>query len=272
MKIFDCVIYNGEDHLLELRLNELQNVDFFVIVESNTSFSGIKKGYRFSFEKFKAFRKKIRYLQIGDEKAEYQDKTYYQYFKHKKWQREFAIRDAILYALNDCEPNDIIVLSDIDELPDLTRLNSHNDIFIFKQLCCQFKFNLMNPGLTPYYGSKAIRFKHLGLPSELRLFDQTHLGIDVYNGLSKKNIIGGFHFSYCLTVPKIMEKIKYYSHYERAKYVSRSQIEKCIINQKDIWNGQFNFANKTDKLEKIPLNILPKYIQNNIEKFKDFLV
>lgn len=272
MKIFDCVIYNGEDHLLELRFNELQNVDFFVIVESNISFSGIKKQYRFNFNNFPYFKKKIRYVQIGDEKAKYHNKSYYPYFKHEKWQREFALRDSVLVALHDCQDDDLIVLSDIDELPDLNKIDNDHDIFIFAHTCCQFKFDLMNPGLTPYFGSKATAFKNIGLPSEFRVFDQPHLGIKTYDHLNKKIIKGGFHFSYCLKVNDILEKIKFFSHCERYDLVSREHIIKCIHTQKDIWNGQFNFANKTDKLEKIPLNILPKYIQNNIEKFKDFLI
>lgn len=272
MKIFDCVIYNGEDHLLELRLNELSEVDVFVIVESNTSFSGLKKSYRFDFSRFPEFRKKIRYIQIGDEKTDYDQKTYYPFFKHKKWQREFAMRNAITTALNDCDENDLILLSDIDEIPDLKKIDTECDILLFSQICCQFKFNLMNPGLTPYFGTKAVKYRHLGTPSEFRLFDQPHLGITVYDHLTKKVIKGGFHFSYCLTVSNILEKIKFYSHYERADGMSEEHIKKCIGEQKDIWNGRFNFANKSNKLHKISIDILPKYIQDNQEKFKDFLL
>lgn len=272
MRIFDCVIYNGEDHLLELRLNELQNVDVFVIVESNISFSGIKKTYRFDFNKFPEFRKKIRYLQIGDEKANYDNKSYYHCFKHEKWHREFAMRDAILTALHDCDDNDLIVLSDIDELPDLNKINLDYDIIIFNQICCQFKFNLVNPGLTPYFGSKATAFKNLGLPSEFRIFDQPHLGIKNYEHLTKKIVKGGFHFSYCLTVSNILEKIKFYSHCERSENITSEYLIDCIEKQKDIWGGRFNFANESKNLQKISIDILPKYIQNNTKKFKNFLL
>jgi len=272
MKIFDCTIYNGEDHLLELRLNELQNVDFFVIVESNISFSGIKKEYRFNVDKFPSFRKKIRYVQIGNEKANYNNQSYYTFFKHEKWQREFAMRDAILTALYDCNDDDLIVLSDIDELPDLNKITTEHDIFIFDQTCCQFKFNLKNPGLTPYFGSKAIKFKNLGVPSEFRIFDQKHLSIKKYDHLTKKIIKGGFHFSYCLTVSKILEKVNFYSHCERAKDITVERISQCIEQQKDIWDGNFNYANNISKLEKLPIELLPKYIQNNKQKFKDFLL
>ena len=271
MKIFDCVIYNGEDHLLDIRLNEL-DVDYFIIVESDIAFSGEHKGYRFDPTKFSKYKNKIRYIPIGDEKADYKNKNYYPVFKMEKWQREFGIRNAILKGLYDCEPDDLIVLSDVDELPNLSLIDGQHDMFIFKQISCQFKFNFKNPGLTPHYGSKAIKYKYLGLPCEFRIHDQTHLGMTSYDNLKTKKIInGGFHFSFCLSPSKIIEKVSFYSHNERRATISAEHIKQCIENKLDIWNGNFNYVKHTRKLTLLPIDCLPEYIKNNLEKFKDFL-
>ena len=271
MKIFDCVIYNGEDHLLDIRFNEL-DVDYFVIVESNLSFSGEQKGYRFDLNKFSKYKNKIRYIPIGDEKSDYKNKSYHPAFKAEKWQREFGVRNAILKGLHDCGPDDLVVISDVDELPNLSLIDDQHDLFVFSQICCQFKFNLQNPGLTPFFGSKAIKYKYLGLPCELRLHDQTHLGITSYDHLKTKKIRnGGFHFSFCLSSEKIIEKVSFYGHNERRETITAEHIEQCIQHKKDIWNGAFNYGKDTKELILLPIDFLPKYIQNNLEKFKDFL-
>ena len=65
MKIYDCCIYSGEDVLLDIRLNELnQYVDVFVIVECNVSFSGEQKDYKFQIEKFKTINFEIIFNSI----------------------------------------------------------------------------------------------------------------------------------------------------------------------------------------------------------------
>lgn len=271
MKIFDCVIYNGEDHLLDIRFNEL-DVDYFIIVESNTSFSGEQKGYRFDIDRFPKYKDRIIYVPIGEEKSDYRNNSYYQAFMHEKWQREFGTRNAILKGLDDCGPDDLVIISDVDELPNLSLIDDQHDLFVFRQICCQFKFNLHNPGLTPFFGSKAVKFKYLGLPVELRLHDQRHLGITSYDHLKTKKIRnGGFHFSFCLPTNKIIEKVSFYSHNERRENITAEHIEQCIQHKKDIWNGKFNYAKQTKELILFPIDFLPKYIQNNKEKFKDFL-
>ena len=275
MKIYDCCIYNGEDVLLDIRLNELnQYVDVFVIVESNVSFSGEQKDYKFQIEKFKKFSNKIRYIKIEDGMFNLEDKHYWVEFYAEKWKREFYIRNSIVKGLSDAEPNDIILLSDVDEIPILEKINKNKEFFIFKQVCFQFKFNLMNEGMTPFYGTSGVKFKYLGMPSELRYHSQPKLGITYYDKLDAQKIMcGGWHFSYCLSIEKILEKIRFYSHSERNNEVAvtKEHIENCILNKTDIWNGKYNYAQKSNKLINFSIDKLPKYIQNNIKRFENYL-
>jgi beta-1,4-mannosyl-glycoprotein beta-1,4-N-acetylglucosaminyltransferase len=275
MKIYDCCLYNGEDTLLDIRLNELDSfVDVFVIVECIVSFSGEQKGYRFHLEKFNKFSNKIRYIKIEDGIADYKDKSYWNSFQADKWKREFYLRNSIIRGLYDAEPDDIILLSDVDEIPILEKINKNKELFVFKQICLQFKFNLMNEGMTPFYGTHGVKFKYLGMPSELRLHSWSHLGITYYDKLDAQKIIsGGWHFSFCLPIEKILEKIRFYSHCERNNEVAvtKEYIENCILNKTDIWNGEYNYAKKSNKLINFSIDKLPKYIRNNIKRFENYL-
>ena len=82
------------------------------------------------------------------------------------------------------------------------------------------------------------------------------------NGIIKKDII---------------EKLNFYSHYERLSEpslgieFSNEYINECIKNRKDIFNGRFNYTTRTSNLEVLPTNLLPKFIQNNLEKYKEYL-
>jgi beta-1,4-mannosyl-glycoprotein beta-1,4-N-acetylglucosaminyltransferase len=186
--------------------------------------------------------------------------------------REFYLRNRIGLGLSDADPNDIILLSDADEIPVLSDMDLSNDLFIFKQDCMQLKLNLLNPGLTPFYGSKGIRYQYLGWPAEFRIHDRPYIKMDMYNNL-KKQIIqsGGWHFSYCSSVKDILYKVSSYAHNERAEFISPQHIDDCIINKKDIWGGQFNYALNTDRLLPYDIKKLPAYVQNNIDRFKDLL-
>lgn len=280
MKIYDCCIYNGEDEVLDIRLNELDPlVDVFVIAECDVSFSGEQKGYRFNLEKFKKFSNKIRHIKVEDGLADYTNKSYCRFFQEDKWKREFHLRNSITRGLHDADPNDIVLLSDVDEIPILEKINRNKDLFIFKQICFQFKFNLMNEGMTPFFGTSGVKFKYLTTPVELRLQGQTHLGITDYKELNQQKIMfGGWHFSFCLPIENILEKIRFYSHNERIyshneenALVNKEHIENSITGRTDIWNGRYNYAKQSNRLIKLDMSRLPKYIQDNQDKFKEFL-
>ena len=60
MAIYDCFQFFDEEHILDLRLNILDEfVDFFVFVESTTDHQGNPKKLNFDINKFKKFKKKL---------------------------------------------------------------------------------------------------------------------------------------------------------------------------------------------------------------------
>ena len=136
MKIIDCFIYNNEDLILDLRLNSLDKyVDSFVIVEAKFSHTGIEKNkYNFDLKKFEKFQNKIQYLQIEN-------------FPNNltNWKRENFHRDYIMMALSNINKDDYVIISDVDELPNLENLNqilkTKKKYTAFKQKIIYYKFN-----------------------------------------------------------------------------------------------------------------------------------
>lgn len=109
-KIYDCFPFFNEIELLELRLHELDSVvDYFVVVEGGESFTGNKKSLhlRDNFERFEKFRHKIIYLKVDEFPS---DAT--------GWECERLQRDKLLEGIADAAVDDLILLSDIDEIPD----------------------------------------------------------------------------------------------------------------------------------------------------------
>lgn len=108
-KIYDCFTFFNEFELLEIRLNELNDVvDYFVLVEMDETFQGDFKPLHFgqNQHRFEKFLHKILYVPVTD-RVEVHDNT---------WEREKFQRDQIARALKNCHDQDIILISDLDEV------------------------------------------------------------------------------------------------------------------------------------------------------------
>jgi beta-1,4-mannosyl-glycoprotein beta-1,4-N-acetylglucosaminyltransferase len=112
--VFDCFPFNNELDILEERLSKLYDVvDRFVIVEAKETHSGKPKELNFNknLQRFERYLNKITYLVI--EKFPEVEGS----ITDKSWARERYQRDFIMNALKDCQDNDIIIVSDCDEIP-----------------------------------------------------------------------------------------------------------------------------------------------------------
>jgi beta-1,4-mannosyl-glycoprotein beta-1,4-N-acetylglucosaminyltransferase len=115
--IVDCFIFYNEDELLNYRLNILQDiVDVFVLVESTRTFTGKPKKLYFEKEKFK---ERIIHIVVDD--FPFTEPTKEQVWKNEKFQRNCIQRGLDQLTLND---NDILIFSDVDEIPDPNTLKS----------------------------------------------------------------------------------------------------------------------------------------------------
>lgn len=295
MKIFDCFMYYNEDTILDLRLNYLNHfVDHFVIVESTFNHRGEKKKLNFDINKFSNFKKKIKYF-ILDGQPKNIDKIKNEDTEQEKsikyilngYKRDHFQRNYILNGINDADPEDLIIISDIDEIPNLNKINIDavkNKLIFFNQKMCYYKFNLYQKNYN-WTGTKACKKKNLISPQWLRDIKTKKYPIWRLDALfSKKKYSdiyfvknGGWHFSYLNTPKLIEEKLRSYTHHREYDLnpIGISNIEKKIKNRESIYNlcvdQRKNQFSKGVKLDILNINELPEYIGQNYEKFKEWL-
>ena len=295
MKIFDCFMYFDEEVVLDLRLNSLNDyVDYFIIVESTFTHRGDKRKLRFNHEKFKKFEKKIVYLVYDKRPSNIEevlnddshDEKSRKYILNAVY-RENGQRDFLMNGLQNANSEDLILVSDVDEIPNLENFNQrniNNKIILFKQDMFYYKFNLKLPNLI-WTGTKACKKKVLQSPQWLRnIKDRKYPFYRLDTIFSKKKYIniefinnGGWHFSNIKTASEIEHKLKSYLHHREfdENPMSENEINKIIENKQAIYDlkvdKRVNKIGDGSKLENYSLDKLPKFLQNNIEKFKDWI-
>tara|TARA_Y100000591_G_scaffold8639_1_gene6881 strand:+ start:514 stop:1404 length:891 start_codon:yes stop_codon:yes gene_type:complete len=290
MKIIDCTTYYSEDLMLDVRLNILnEHVDKFVIVESNFSHSGKPKKLNFDINNFKKFKDKINYLVIEKE-PDGINPNLENISAIKRTNSLLRIEQSYNYminALNDVDDNDLVCLSDNDEIPNFNSpqfKNSKSDIFIFKQLFFYYKFNLFY-NFMPWYGTKACKKKKLVSFSWLRNLKTKKYPFwrldTIFSNLKQKNLQivedGGWHFTNLMSAEDIYTKLSNFGHHNEFddSGVTVKDIQKCIDDR--IVNYDHR-ADKTEnekyganyKLEIIKDNVLPEYLILNKEKYKNW--
>ena len=295
MKIFDCFMYFDEEQVLDLRLNVLyQNVDYFVIVESIYNHKGEKRNLLFNSQKFEKFNDKIIYLVYDKipQLVEPIKETDNEKEKDGKYimnalYRENAQRDFILEGLKSAKKDDLILISDVDEIPKLSSVNLNqikNEIILFKQDMFYYKYNLSLPNFK-WTGTKAVIKKNLVSPQWLRnVKDRKYpfYRIDVF--FSDKKYInikiindGGWHFSNIKSPEMIEHKLRSYLHHREFDQVSLSieEINELVKKKQAIYDLRVDKrVNKVGNgviLENFEMKKLPNHINDNIDKYKNWL-
>ena len=295
MKIYDCFMYFDEEVVVNVRLHTLNEfVDYFVIVESRFTHKGDPRELQFDHKKFQKFRDKIIYIideevypqthEIKTEDSE-NDRSIKLIFNAAY--RENGQRNLIAKGLKEANDEDLILISDVDEIPKLSGLNFKNikeKIILFKQDMFYYKFNLLLPDLI-WTGTKACKKKNLISPQWLRnIKDRKYsfFRIDTFFSKTKYNSIkiinnGGWHFSNIKTPKEIEFKLRSYLHHREfdVNPLSVDQINEIIKNKQAIYDLK---VDKTDNkigngnfLKKFELNKLPEYIISNQNKFSDWI-
>ncbi len=292
MKIFDCTTFYSEHLMMDIRFNILnEKVSKFIVVESKFSHSGREKKLNFDINNYKKFKDKIIYLVIEKEPEnilkidDSGDSLGIQRLNSLK--RIEQSYDFIQNGLNEANENDLILLSDNDEIPNLDSdkfVKSNKDIFIFRQLFFYYKFNLLYNSMF-WHGTKACKKKKLVSMSWLRNLKNKKYPFWRFDTLFSKNkytnleIIenGGWHFTNLKSPEDLFEKMKNFGHHNEFDKSGigiediRKKIEKHelfydhFLDQSDPkkWNSNY-------KLKKTELNILPKYIQENESNLRDW--
>ena len=131
-------------------------------------------------------------------------------------------RNSILKGLKNCNENDLIILSDVDEIPDLTKLNKFNKknkYAVFSQKAFAYKLNLFNKAEDNWHGSKMCLKKDLKSPQWLRNLKFKKYPFWRIDKPRKIQIIenGGWDFAYLLKPEGISKKIQSFAHGEDNK-------------------------------------------------------
>jgi beta-1,4-mannosyl-glycoprotein beta-1,4-N-acetylglucosaminyltransferase len=288
-------MFFDEEMLLELRLNTLDKfVDKFIIVESAYTHSGKEKKLIFDINKYPKFKEKIDYIivrdlphgieQIGkdDSNLEITNKEIMNALRRENFQR-----NGINRGLINANDNDWIIISDLDEIPDLSNINFNSinkKIIFFKQKVFYYKLNLELKTLR-WIGSKACKKKYLKSPQWLRnVKDKIYpkWRLDIIFSEKRYNSVfflenGGWHFSFVKKPEDIEKKLKSYLHHreydldplgiENIKNLIKS---KAVIYDHRVDQTQYKFGGG-QKLEKIDIKFLPEYIFSQKEKYLEWL-
>ena len=290
MRIFDCTTYYDEELMMDIRFNTLNDqVEKFIVVESLFSHSGNKKKLNFDINNYSKFKDKIIYIVIENEPNNLKkgDKLNQSEKRMNSLKRIEQSYDSMLDGIKDASENDLIILSDNDEIPNLTSdqfLNSKKNIIIFKQLLFYYKFNLNYENLT-WFGSKACRKKKLKSMTWLRNLKNKSYSwwrLDVLFSNYKERDLeiindGGWHFTNIKTPEKLYEKLKNFGHHDE---FDESGIDlnfiKSKINNKEVFYDHFldkkdpNKWRSNYKLKKVSSSVLPEYLANNHQKYQNW--
>jgi len=248
--LYDCFIFFNELELLEIRLNELDSiVDKFVLVEATKTHTDKPKELIFeqNKEKFSKFLDKIIHIVVDD------------FPKGTPLDLEIYQRNAIQRGLINAKPEDIILVSDVDEIPRpevVLQVKDMSGIKTLEQNFYYYYLNVLNK--SPWlHGTKVLFYKDFTTAQEIRM--SSHIPLI-------KN--GGWHFSYFGGMEQIKLKIQSFHHQEfnKSKYTDLKKIEKRMRNNKDVFERK-GYKNKTVPID----DTYPKYIINHLDKFKHFI-
>lgn len=290
-KVYDCFLFFNELNLLEIRLNILDPVvDYFVIVEANVTHSGKPREYCFEANKnkFTKWLDKIIYIKVDSMPEQFEDLSMYTVsssmpqpvnvtYDQMVWNtivynlqsatnidkkaplqcREYWQRESIIRALGNCTPDDVIMLSDIDEMPnpDIVKaiLNNFDNyqVYSLRQNSYYYKLNLLKE--RHWVGPRIASYSRfceqpVGTFRHIRDLIISH---------------GGWHFSF-QTASGVANKLQAYSHADMATEDVMKNLDTRIANSTDPFNR--------GKLTKVEIDsTYPQYLLDNLEQYKHMI-
>ena len=283
--IYDTFLFFNEFALLDIRLQELEAVvDKFVLVEATRTHSNCPKPlyYTENRNRYAAFHDKIIHVVVEDTPD-----------TPDAWAIERFQRDCILRGLAQCRPDDLILMSDVDEIPrasvvqQAVRSMRYSRGFGANVLHALLKQRIVTRGLrhwlkrrhpyvrvfalTPYIyflncvcvdqtfpATRLVYYRDLGLPRDLRR----------WHGEILPN--GGWHFTCMGGVETVLEKIGAFAHqeYNTPDYADVNRLEAQIDQGEYVFRasggpGTFRFVDLDDTL--------PAYVRAHINEFADWI-
>lgn len=266
MKVYDCFMFFNELDVLEIRLQELwDSVDVFVLAESNTSHSGKPKEYIFENNKdrFEKYMSKIRHVKVDDMVA-----------TNDAMARDRFQRSCLHRGLTDIEPDDIIIVSDLDEIPraeavEMVKVDENNyERYIFVIPMFQYKLNYMKyfdiakqPNIMVTRGrvftnpqqEREYTFPWVPKPADIVFVDHA-----------------GWHFTYFGDDTHAITKIQNFAHTETdtPDMIARHNIEWMVSNK--YGHHGINYHERYDIVQVD--DYFPKCVTDNLDRWQHAIV
>jgi beta-1,4-mannosyl-glycoprotein beta-1,4-N-acetylglucosaminyltransferase len=281
-KIYDCFNFFNELDLLEIRLNTLYDViDHFVIIESDLTHSGEDKPFYYDDNKarFEKFADKIIHYKVSDTPNQFNDlqngndetlNKIYSYINSQTkrfnrdsqpdYGRDFFQKECVMRPLVDCSDDDIIIISDLDEIPNPEILNNINTlnltehIYRFNQNMYCYYLNVLKE--KNWFGSRILNYGKLKNLSINEVRGDNKLSVELPNG--------GWHFSFMGGKEMVRKKITSYSARDLGSSHVINSIESNMENNIDpFFRGTLT--------EVVIDDSYPKYILDNLDKYKHMI-
>jgi len=231
-QIYDCFLFFNELEILDIRLHEMyEHVDKFVLVESVETFRGNLKPlyYQENQERYKKFSDKIIHI-VLKERVDTID----------PWERETFQRNQIIRGLNSCQPEDVVIISDVDEIvkgsvmPQIVQLllQDRQDAVICEQPMYRLYLNVRDFCL--WAGTCATTFQHLSTisPELLRRKRYVHNEKGEIKFCYPFIVNGGWHFTSMGGLELAIKKMESYSHQECD--LAQNKTERAIFGMQGI--------------------------------------
>lgn len=278
--VYDCFTFFNELDLLEMRLNILNEVvDKFVLVEMCSSHTYEPKPFIFDENKnrFSAFLDKIIHVKVEDLPEPIPSKLC---TNGNRWQLENYQRDCIMRGLVDAKDDDVVMVSDLDEIPDPLAVKQYEKegegICYFEQKMMYYFINNINI-VDPVWqnGTRIAHFSEMKNPGDTKVreeifWEYSKKGLPTYfrHCLGTPIENAGWHCSYCGGVEKIIKKRQSIceQEYNTEENMRPDVILKRIYTGRDILDRDYVY-------KALPINkSFPEYIRNNQEKYKKYIL
>jgi predicted O-methyltransferase YrrM len=253
--IIDAFTFFNELDILEARLKYLDNiVDYFLIVESNVTFSGKSKSLilQENIDRFSKYKKKIILAPFIFDNSQYNFNFNLQLsttdYNSPHWKIERLQRNHISTALDRFSDSDFILIGDVDEIPkkDAIRFAKNNPlpgIECAAFLQHMFYYNCGNLKTDPWKGTVFTTIKKVKEKSPQWFRDNKE-----YNHLVPHVQNAGWHLSYFGGVDNIIGKIESFSHQElnTDHYKNKDRIQQAIDQGKDLYDRPWDVFVKSN--------------------------
>ena len=248
--IYDCFTFWNEFDLLEIRLNELKDVvDQFVICESNVTFVGNPKPLLLSqrLSEFKDFNIKL---------LVFEGKTN----PSSAWENEEGQRNFLINGLTQCYSNDVVLISDVDEIPTTNAVSIlpyfHEIVSLEMSVAAYFMNNLHRE--IKWIHPKALKFHQINQP-----LNSIRLG-----GFSQIIPMAGHHASYLGGTEAIKNKIKNFSHQELNQDFFLDNVDISFENNQSFFGEKIHLC----PVDPLKIKTLPQYVLKNMKKYKNHFI